>query len=428
MMRRVLLLLVFVACDRELASHQLALNGDLSSWMPTGALLQPMTAHGGAAYGGYIYSIGGVPDTNEVEVAHPDPSTGAISAWMSTTVLPDQKAGLAAAAYNGYVYVANGTSTNRMSNTSSDVYYAHINNDGTLGAWMTGPSTPAARRGSVATAGNGYLYVIGGGQGSNCCLNNVWYSQLGANGAPGNWSTAQLPDNVLRASAVVNNGYLYVIAGSGSTSARNRVLYAPIGANGAPGTWTTLTAPWTARRDQAAVAAGGYLYVMGGCSDNNHPATAELPDVWKAQFNADGSLGTWATTSAFSSPRRSMVAVASGAYLYAFGGARGSTRTSSNRFAEVLVAQFGTPPPPVDGGTGDGGAGSSGSGGSGGGGAVGGSGGSGGASGHGGFGGGNSATGNRAGFEGCACDVAGGHARAPLWLLLVLVALALRRR
>ena len=429
MMRRALLVVLCLACDRELGWHELALNGDLSNWTATTPLLQPMTAHGGASYGGYIYSIGGVPDTSEVEMAHPDSSTGAISAWTTATALPDQKAGIAVAAYNGTLYVTGGTSTQHMSNTSSDVFYAQIHTDGSLGAWMTGPQMPSARRGSAATAGNGYLYVIGGGQGANCCLNNVWYSALGANGAPGNWNTAQLPDNVLRASAVTNNGYLYVIAGTGTNNARNTVLYAQIGANGAPGQWTTLTAPWTARRDQAAAAAGGYLYVMGGCSDNNHPPTSELPDVWKAPFNTDGSLGTWATTSAFANPRRSMIAVASGAYLYAFGGARGSTRNSGNRFAEVLVAQFGTPPPPGDGGTGDGSAGTGGSGGSAGSGAAGGAGGSGGIGGHSGFGGNPATGGDRTGFEGCACGVAS-RPQGPSgfwWLLLVAAAVRLRR-
>jgi Kelch motif protein len=433
MMRRALLILLVCGCDREWGSHQLALNGDLSNWTATGALLQPMAAHGGASYNGYLYSIGGVPPTNEVEMAHPDPQTGMISAWMTARALPEQKAGIAVAAYNGYLYVAGGTSSMRNSNVSPDVLYAPLGSDGTIGAWTYGQTMPTARRGSTATAANGYLYVIGGGFGGSCCTNNVWYSQLGANGAPGPWGQSSLPDNVLRASAVSNNGYLYVVGGTGNGAARNHVLYAQIGANGAPGNWTTLTAPWTARRDAPAVAAGGYLYVMGGASDNNHPATSELPDVWKAPFNTDGSLGTWSTTSAMSNPRRSMVAAAAGSYIYIYGGAKGNTTNSANRFAEVLVASF-APPPTGDGGSNDGGGngGNGGAGGAGGaGGGIGGNGGAGGGAGgaSGGSSGGNPATGdNRAGFEGCACDLSRGEPSLPLWLLVALAAWRGRRR
>jgi hypothetical protein len=428
MMRRALILLVVAACDRELASHQLALGGDLSSWTATAPLLQPMTAHGGASWNGYLYSIGGVPPTSEVEMAHPDPMTGAITAWMTATALPDRKHGIAAAAYNGYLYVTGGSSENRLTNTTADVYYAALGADGTVGAWMMGPNLPNVRRGSGAVAANGYLYVIGGGFGGSCCNNNVWYSQLAANGAPGTWSQGSLPENTLRPSVVANNGYLYVVGGLGGTVVRNHVLYAQIGANGAPGTWITLTAPWTGRRDAAAAAAGGYLYVMGGASDNNHPATSELPDVWKAPFNTDGSLGTWAATSAFANPRRSMVAAVAGSYIYAYGGARGNTTNSANRFAEVLVASYAAPPS-GDGGVGDGAAGSGGGGGGGAGGGAGsgGAGGSGGVSG--GVGGsGNPATGDRSGFEGCACGVGRGRTQPSLWLLLALAALGQRVR
>ena len=430
-MRRALLLLLVCGCDREWGSHQLALNGDLGNWMTTAALLQSMTAHGGASYNGYLYSIGGVPPTNEVEMAHPDPQTGMISAWMTGRALPEQKAGIAVAAFNGYLYVAGGSSSMRNANVSPDVLYAPLASDGTIGTWTYGQTMPTARRGSTATAANGYLYVIGGGFGGSCCTNNVWYSQLGANGAPGAWGQATLPDNVLRASAVTNNGYLYVVAGTSGLNARNRVLYAQIGANGAPGTWTTVTGPWSARRDAAAVAAGGYLYVMGGTTDSNHPATSELPDVWKAPFNTDGSLGAWATTSAFSNPRRSLVAAASGSYLYVFGGVKGNATTSANRLSEVLVAAF-APPPMPDAGSTDGGGGNAGSGGAGGvGGAGGGAGGSGGGVGgsSGGSSGGNPAAGdNREGFEGCACGAAGRDVpQMALGVVLLVAALVGRR-
>src|SRR5262249_34453609 len=154
MMRRWVFALLVLACDQipETASHELALNGDLGNWMTTTPLTQPMTAHGGAAVNGFLYSIGGgVPATNTVLMAQPDTSTGLISAWTTGTALPERKAGIAVTAFNGYVYVAGGSSSRIAQNTSSDVLYAQVNASGSLGTWTYGPQMPGPRRGAAAT-------------------------------------------------------------------------------------------------------------------------------------------------------------------------------------------------------------------------------------------------------------------------------------
>ena len=114
---------------------------------------------------------------------------------------------------------------------------------------------------------------------------------------------------------VAYNGYLYVIAGSDSgTYKLGDVQKAAINADGTIGTWTTISYLDTGRYGHTSVAYNGYLYVIGGEDDITY-----RDDVQKAAINADGTIGAWSTTTAFTTGRYYHTSVAYNGYLYVIG-------------------------------------------------------------------------------------------------------------
>ena len=66
--------------------------------------------------------------------------------------------------------------------------------------------------------------------------------------------------------SVVYNGYLYVLGGSSIVTNLNDVQYASINANGTVGTWSTTTTFTTDRASHTSVGYNGYIYIIGGGS------------------------------------------------------------------------------------------------------------------------------------------------------------------
>ncbi len=97
----------------------------------------------------------------------------------------------------------------------------------------------------------------------------------------------------------------------------NDVQYASINADGSLGTWQSTTSFNTGRLCHASVVYNGYLYVIQGFY---YSAASPLTDVQFAQFNADGSLGSWQSTTSFSPARWGHKSIAYNGYVYSMGG------------------------------------------------------------------------------------------------------------
>ena len=67
-------------------------------------------------------------------------------------------------AYNGYLYIIGGNDGAVPLNV---VQFAPINADGTIGAWTATTPLTTTRQGQTNVAYNGYLYLIGGHDGTN---------------------------------------------------------------------------------------------------------------------------------------------------------------------------------------------------------------------------------------------------------------------
>jgi len=244
---------------------------------------------------------------NDVQFA-PINSGGDIGAWNYThdstndggtfvSGFTNTRTNHSSVVYNGYIYIVGGFDGNSV--YYNDVQYAPINANGTIGTWVTdsGTSFTNARRSFGAAVYNGYLYIVGGSDGSN--FSDVQYAAINSDASINTWSyTTSFSVNRSGHTTVAYNGYLYLIGGTHSTSDTacngsaslncSSTQYAPIAADGTIGTWATGTNFTTARGGHKSVAYNGYLYVIGGYDgttyNNDTQYTPALTNAYKARY------------------------------------------------------------------------------------------------------------------------------------------------
>jgi N-acetylneuraminic acid mutarotase len=231
-------------------------------------------------------------DTTGMNVTLNGANNGTVSSWTtSSNTLPAVRAWNTGLTANGYIYSVGGDGLPwGAGNGTSSIYYAKANSNGTIGAWSTSPnSLPNPRYNHTAVISNGYMYVMGG-SGSSGTTRDVYYAKLNADGSTGVWTSSPnlLPVGATSATAVAYNGYIYHISGSGPGTA---VYYTKVNADGSINAWTTSANPLTAARTEAAsVVANGHMYVFGGFNSTYQTT------VYYSKINADGSHGAWSAS------------------------------------------------------------------------------------------------------------------------------------
>lgn len=291
------------------------------------------TWNGTAAYGNYVYSVGGCG------------GTPALGGRLSCGDLHNLviRAPICDGTMSGSG--CNSGTANNLGN--------NINND---------PTISGGRFGLTSVAYNGYIYAIGGCTAVNSSALNtvcttfasdVQYASIGSNGALGSWASAGGSFGTPRYghASGVNNGYLYVFGGcsaatvgsGGCTTFTNEVSYALIctgGNNGIDGcgatpgqlgTWHNSTTPtgFTNRMYFGGVVYNGYLYALGGCAALSGSSCSTFTNsVQRLQLNSDGSLnGNWISDRSINGARFGIGAVAYNGYIYVSGGCA-STNTN----------------------------------------------------------------------------------------------------
>lgn len=277
------------------AAAQALAVGDVGPWQTaSNPLPTAMFVGNTVEYNGFVYNVAGTTNSGDTAAVYYAPlnANGSVGTWQTSThAFPVTVHRASIAAYNGYMYVLDGLSGASLLNT---VYYTKINSDGSIGAWQSTTAVPDAMDAASAVAYNGYIYMIGGGD-SGGDVNTAYYAPLNANGTVGTWSTTStLPAVMRRAEATINNGYVYLVGGlNGSGNPSNTVFYAKFNANGTLGSWQTSTnALPTAVFDSTSVIDDGYIYNAGG----NGPS-GNVNNVYYAKLNSDNSVGPWQTAS-----------------------------------------------------------------------------------------------------------------------------------
>jgi N-acetylneuraminic acid mutarotase len=321
--------------DTDIISRAYASGGSVGTWATTTALSTPTVRHASVAYNGYIYTLGGSNggvSTTTVRYA-PINTDGTIGAWASTTSLPAASTDQGVVAYSGYMYNVGGN--------DSGVRYAPINADGTLGTWKSTTSLSSILYNQGTVASNGYIYQLGG-RDNNALHGDVLYAPVNGDGTLGAWtSTTSLPSARNGLSATVYNGYVYAVGGYDGTAYLTDVLYAPLNADGTLGVWTGTTGFATGRTNEAAVAYNGYLYVYGGARTTSNP----FNDVQYAPITASGAVGAWASTTSFTGVRQQFGYAAYNGHLYLTGG--GTNSTAGTIYSDVQTVAINTTPDQV---------------------------------------------------------------------------------
>lgn len=150
-----------------------------------------------------------------------------------------------------------------------------------------------------------------------------------ANGALNSWTTNgnALPATRADAGIVSHNGYVYVFGGSAGgvfDSPITTVHYAKVNADGSIGTWATTSAMAGARQEFGFTVANGYVYALGGNSAS-YLSPSLTNTVQFARIKADGTLDTWQTTTNLPGTRRLTSAASANGYVYVVGGTGGQT-------------------------------------------------------------------------------------------------------
>jgi Kelch motif len=292
-------------------------SGALSQWQNTTSMNSMRGYVAAVQAGGYLYALGGAdgvtfPALSSVERAAIN-NDGSLGAWQFTSSMTRPRYLHAAVAANGYIYALGGGPD---SSSLSSVELSAINSDGSLGAWQTVSSLLTPRYQFGAVAAGGFLYVIGGSPFGGGVLGSVEFAAINADHTLGPWQTTSslnVPRAALKVVAVDNN--IYALGGDGplsSTGEEYTVERAVINPDGTLSAWQYVSSMTAGRVAHATVAASGFLFAIGG---------ANLPSVEQAAV-LGGSLGTWRTTSPLITSRNTHAAVSGpdGTHLYVIGG------------------------------------------------------------------------------------------------------------
>ena len=252
-----------------------------------GASGSGLGAHAGAVYANYIYLMGGlapgITDLTTVYTARFDDSNNVVEAdgvgtanWtLQSEEIEDGRRRGAGFGYNGYLYITGGYDGTEA---LADIEFAKINvSDGSIEAFVDSSVSIDRRWGLTAPVSNSFAYVIGGcteGPAPSGCTtrtdtiqtfqiyNNDSGTLKDATESAGNFAAT---NDRIGSSAAIIDGYIYVAGGENSGTVTNNVQFAPLNPNGSIGTWASTTATLPSGRAYGQLeAVGGDLYYIGG--------------------------------------------------------------------------------------------------------------------------------------------------------------------
>ena len=246
--------------------------------------------------------------------------------WTSITPLPDGYDSHTLAYASGYLYNIGGTSQTGGDLDGTNVFYAQVHSDGTIGAWTNATSLPEAVLNHAGVAANDFMYVLGGYHATlaagDVTSDIVYYNKVNTNGSLNSWRTANpLPNNLSYLSASVWNNTIYVIGGLDMNSDLQKAVYsAQIQSDGSLSSWVTQP-PLPVPIYIHASVANGYFYVLGGLIvDGSQIST----NIYYTKINADGTLAGWIQTTRTPQPLSFFGAIAAGGRVYAIAGSNGA--------------------------------------------------------------------------------------------------------
>jgi N-acetylneuraminic acid mutarotase/predicted nucleic acid-binding Zn ribbon protein len=213
------------------------------------------------------------------------------------------------------------------------------NNAGDLQPWSSSANTITSSSGWNPIIANGYIYAAG----RSSSVGSTFSAKIKPNGDIEPWvtGTTTLAQPINFGSEVAANGFEYVIGGQNSSGTKlSNVQYAKINADGTFGSWNSTTSLPSARNTTGAVVVNGYVYVMGG-----EAAGGFIPqnNVWYAKLNSDGTLGSWNSAPNLPQTLAGPATVTANGYIYIITGQfQSSTPDATNAVYYTKVNADGT--------------------------------------------------------------------------------------
>lgn len=323
-------------------------NGTIGSWTTSTNLPYNLYGHSTQVYNDRLYIIGGASSVGDSPLSNvyyiKINSDGSLNSWVQTTSFSTGRlaqGGNMSVVWGAYIYISGGCSavngSGYCTTVQSDTQIASINADGSIDAWNTVGGASSQRMGFGMVAWRDNIYEIGGCLSQNTStgvctsvLEGIKYGTINQDGDASTVSQSvssgtdpcsgtspyncNLPGtsyigNMLT-SAIITNGYLYVIGGCTNNRCSNtigNVAYVAISSTGQ--TTRPATCPSGTYRGNiwcvdstntisggiaasSPVVFGGRLYLVGGMDGSGN-----TNGLYRATLNSDGSIGSWTTQS-----------------------------------------------------------------------------------------------------------------------------------
>lgn len=274
------------------------------------------------------------------------------------TVPGASSAGLGAMAgtvYANYIYLMGGLTNGN--NDLKTTRYAKLDNNNNIvavsgSAWVESPNeTFYGRRRGAGFGYNGYLYVVGGYDGSGGgVLADIEFAKINvSDGSIGTWKISSVSINQRWGlNLTVSNSFAYVIGGcilgsaptcsAGGQTNSIQTFQVYNNDSGAPANFTASANTWIPapyRIGASSVILNGYIYNAGGCTSTTD-CTNAISDVSYAPIDSSGTVGAWASTSAGLPFVRAWGKLeTAGGSLYYIGG---QSSTATDRRSEIYYA------------------------------------------------------------------------------------------
>ncbi len=246
-------------------------------------------------------------------------SSDPIGPWSTDTALPYALAGHSSSGFKNKLYAVTGSA--QTFNSHNEVIFSIPGSSGSLSNWSYIQNYPAPMIWNSGTATSNFVYILGGFEeysSSNKYSNNIVYFNSGGTLDP--WTSANpLPQRLSKGAAVVVGDYIYFTGGwtdaEGAGTASNKTYYAHINADGSLGSWGTTSDLPSVWWDHRAIEYGGYIYVVGGWN-----SSGVTNRVLRAKPNPDGTLSGWSDMPALPTPVRAGGVTRAGNFAFVVGG------------------------------------------------------------------------------------------------------------
>lgn len=256
----------------------------IPGWLATESLATKRASAAVVEHNGVIYAIGGIDGRDFLassEFSQIQPS-GQLAKWQAGSSLNEPRGFFDAVAYNGYIYVVGGGNGPSGHNLLRSIERAAILADGSLGPWEIEPTQLNLPRRCVKLVLVGKrIYAFGGFGGT--LLDSIESAEIQDNGHLGPWrieaNTLTMPRYVHAGKktehAIIITGGHPAQGGEGLTS----VEWAKLDKNAPSLSWQATHSLNTGRYGHSAIQLGDFVYVLGGLERMNYIRSIEKSQV-----------------------------------------------------------------------------------------------------------------------------------------------------